>query len=230
MCVLCLHYVCASSWLRVKLKLSSRMLWSHMWGGKDIAAALILNFGIRWRWAVNFTLQSLYPRVRTQEHIEQQAAWAPQLVYMFGKRWILASVGILTLDCPVCSTIAILSLLSQLILHMWLSIVIQLQVIQMRLCLSFVWHSLPCDRSIDSSKASSSWSVIYCFLFNFQHFLFSLRSSSSCLCLLHCLSVPSIFPAITCFRRQFPCKMWPIQLAFLFIVHRIFLSFTLHFT
>jgi len=69
--------------------------------------------------------------------------------------------------------------------------------------------------------------VIYCFLINLQYFLFSLRSSSSCLYLLHCLSVPSIFPAITCCRRQFPCKMWPVQLAFLFVVHRMFRSFPL---
>jgi hypothetical protein len=35
----------------------------------------------------------------------------------------------------------------------------------------------------------------------------------------------SIFPSITCFVRQFLCKMWPIQLAFLlFILCRIFLS------
>jgi len=52
---------------------------------------------------------------------------------MFGKRRILASIGILTLDCPACSTVAILSLLSQLTLHVGLTIVIQLQAIQMRL-------------------------------------------------------------------------------------------------
>ena len=45
--------------------------------------------------------------------------------------------------------------------------------------------------------------MIYCFLFQFPVFFFSLRSSSSSLC-LHCLSGPSIFPAIMCFRRQFP--------------------------
>ena len=46
-------------------------------------------------------------------------------------------------------------------------------------------------------------------------FLFFLSSSSSCLCLLHRLHVISTFPSITCFRRQFLRKMWPIQLAFL---------------
>jgi hypothetical protein len=70
--------------------------------------------------------------------------------------------------------------------------------------------------------------------FNFQYFLFSLRSSSSCLRLLPRLLIiyllPSNFPSITCFRRQFLRKMWPIQLAFLlFIVCTIFLSsLTLH--
>ena len=65
--------------------------------------------------------------------------------------------------------------------------------------------------------------------FSFQYPLVSLRSSSSCLLLLPRLSItsslPSIFPSITCFRRQFPRKMWPIQLAFLlFTICRIFLS------
>jgi len=39
------------------------------------------------------------------------------------------------------------------------------------------------------------------------------------------LIIPYIFPTITCFKRQFLCKMWPIQLAFLcFIVFRMALS------
>jgi len=53
---------------------------------------------------------------------------------------------------------------------------------------------------------------------SFQYRLFSLRSSSSCLPLLHSSShhfYHFIFPSITCFRRQFLHKMWPIQLAFL---------------
>ena len=59
--------------------------------------------------------------------------------------------------------------------------------------------------------------------------LLSLSSSSSFLCLLPRLFVISIspftFPSITCFRRQFLRKMWPIQLAFRFLIScRIFLS------
>ena len=58
------------------------------------------------------------------------------------------------------------------------------------------------------SKASS---------FKWEYPLTSLRSSSSFLRLLPCLLVtsisPFIFPSITCFRRQFLRKMWPIQLA-----------------
>ena len=69
------------------------------------------------------------------------------------------------------------------------------------------------------SKASS---------FKWEYPLLSLRSSSSFLRLLPRLLVtsisPFIFPSITCFRRQFLRKMWPIQLAFRFrISRRIFL-------
>ena len=58
--------------------------------------------------------------------------------------------------------------------------------------------------------------------------LLSLTSSSSFLRLLPRLLVtsisPFIFPSITCFRRQFLRKMWPIQLAFRFLIScRIFL-------
>ena len=64
--------------------------------------------------------------------------------------------------------------------------------------------------------------------FNWQYPLLSLRSSCSFLRLLHRLLVtsicPFIFPSITCFRRQFLRKMWPIQLAFRFLIScRIFL-------
>jgi hypothetical protein len=52
--------------------------------------------------------------------------------------------------------------------------------------------------------------------------LLSLRSSSSCLHLLPRLPVTSIipftFPSITCRRRQFLRKMWPIQLAFRLLI------------
>jgi hypothetical protein len=54
--------------------------------------------------------------------------------------------------------------------------------------------------------------------FNVQHSAISLGSSSSSLRLLARLPttyiLPAIFPWITCFIRQFPSKMWPIQLAF----------------
>ena len=69
------------------------------------------------------------------------------------------------------------------------------------------------------SRASSS---------NWQYPLLSLRSPDSFLRLLPRLLVTSIclfiFPSITCCRRQFLRKMWPIQLAFRFIIScRIFL-------
>ena len=68
--------------------------------------------------------------------------------------------------------------------------------------------------------------------FNFQYFLFSLKLSIKCLCLLllrlRFTHIPSsILPLITCFRRRFLHKMWPIQLPFfLFIVCRILINLT----
>ena len=64
--------------------------------------------------------------------------------------------------------------------------------------------------------------------FNWEYPLLSLRSSSNFIRLLPRLLVtsisPFIFPSITCFRRQFLRKMWPIQLAFSFLIScRIFL-------
>jgi hypothetical protein len=86
---------------------------------------------------------------------------------------------------------------------------------------TFIHCNLSYKRSIPSSKASSPDSAIFCFLFKFQHLIFSLRSCSTCLH-LHLL-IPSIFPS--CFKRKFLCKMRPIQLAFFcFAVCRMVLS------
>jgi len=65
--------------------------------------------------------------------------------------------------------------------------------------------------------------------FNFHYRVFTLKSRSSYLRLRPPLPftsiLPCIFPSITCFRRQFLCKMLSIQVAFLiFIVCRSFLS------
>jgi hypothetical protein len=89
--------------------------------------------------------------------------------------------------------------------------------------------SLSYDRSLASSKASSPEVRSSASCFSLHYLLFSLRSSSSCLHVLPRLPViyllPSNFPSITCFRRQFLSKLWPIQLDFLlFILCRIFLS------
>ena len=55
--------------------------------------------------------------------------------------------------------------------------------------------------------------------FNLQYLLASLRSSGSCLPLMPRLPIPSFFLSfflsVTCFNRQFLCKVWPIQLPFL---------------
>ena len=69
--------------------------------------------------------------------------------------------------------------------------------------------------------------------FNLKFPVVSLRSYSNCLRLLPPLAVssilPSTFPSVTCFRRQFLRKIWPIHLVFrLFIVCRMMMfSFTL---
>jgi hypothetical protein len=64
--------------------------------------------------------------------------------------------------------------------------------------------------------------------FKSEYPVLSPRSSSNLLRLLPRLLVtsirPCIFPSITCFRRQFLRKIWPIQLAFRFLIScRIFL-------
>jgi hypothetical protein len=60
--------------------------------------------------------------------------------------------------------------------------------------------------------------------FKWEYPLLSPRSSSNCFRLLVTSIRPFIFPSITCFRRQFLLKMWPIQLAFPFLIScRIFL-------
>jgi hypothetical protein len=79
-----------------------------------------------------------------------------------------------------------------------------------------------CDRSIASSKASCPQTAIcYCmipfpvssrFLKVIQSLLTSYSSSSRHFYL-------SIFPSVTCFRRQFLPKIWPIQLAFLLLLY-----------
>ena len=66
--------------------------------------------------------------------------------------------------------------------------------------------------------------------FNWQNPFLSLRSSSSFLRLLPRLLVtsicPFIFPSITCRRRQFLRKMWPIQLSFCFLFYTFVDFFT----
>jgi hypothetical protein len=65
--------------------------------------------------------------------------------------------------------------------------------------------------------------------FRCKYPLISLQLSSSFLHLPHLpvtFNAPFIFPSMTCLRRQFICKMWPIQLAFrLLISCRLFLCY-----
>ena len=79
------------------------------------------------------------------------------------------------------------------------------------LCLTTAPRRLP-KRVLSRVRANAS-------SLNFQYPVVSLRPYSSCFRLLRRLSVPSvslcIVPSVTCFKRQFLRKMWPIQLAFL---------------
>jgi hypothetical protein len=87
-------------------------------------------------------------------------------------------------------------------------------------CLTTSPYNLP-KRVLHRVRASAS-------SFDFQFPRFPLRLFGSCLRLLPRLPVtsilPSIFPSVICFRRQLQRKMWPIRLALLFFVWRIFLS------
>jgi len=49
--------------------------------------------------------------------------------------------------------------------------------------------------------------------FSFKYRLFYLRSPSICLRLLARLPLTSIFSSVTCFRRWFVRKIWPVHLA-----------------
>jgi len=83
--------------------------------------------------------------------------------------------------------------------------------------------TLPCCRTTACSKESSVKTTVWCFLFQIPVPTLLLQNIS--LRLPSHLSVPSIFRSMTCFRRQFLRKMWPIQFAFLgFIVCRILLQ------
>jgi len=95
-----------------------------------------------------------------------------------------------------------------------------MRIINYFCCLSY-------DRSLSSYKANSPQCDLVLPLPVSSILFFSVKSNCSCLCLLPQLAVnfilPYIFPSITCFRRQFLLKMWPIQLAlFLLIACRIF--------
>ena len=90
----------------------------------------------------------------------------------------------------------------------------------------FIIHSfssLSDNRSKAYSKTMPLHSAIQRFLLQMRVSSPVLKSSSSFLRLLPRLLVtsisPFIFPSITCFRRQFLRKMWPIKLAFVLLFH-----------
>jgi len=84
------------------------------------------------------------------------------------------------------------------------------------------FSSLSYNRSIASSKRVLHRVLSRAPSFNFQYPLVFLRPSSSCLNHHLHLPITSILPSIflttKSFRRQFLCKMWPIQSLFLLFV------------
>jgi hypothetical protein len=95
----------------------------------------------------------------------------------------------------------------------------------------YSFSSLSYDRSKTSSTASCPHRAIYSSFLQMRVSLLSLRSSSSFLLLLPHFPVtyipPFILPSLSCCRRQFLCRMWPIQFVFrLRISCRIFLCST----
>jgi len=54
--------------------------------GSKVLTALILTFGVRWRWMVNIMLLLLYPSDRTRVPTEQEAGWTPEPVWTFRRR------------------------------------------------------------------------------------------------------------------------------------------------
>jgi hypothetical protein len=88
---------------------------------------------------------------------------------------------------------------------------------------------LPYNRSRAPHKASSPEMPSSASALKFHYLHLSLGSSSSCVRRLSRLPVSSLFPSIMGFRKQFPRKMWPIQLAFpLFIACSILGPPSLH--
>jgi len=62
-----------------------------------------------------FTLFALLPRKECPVPIEEEAGWTPEPVWMFQRRdKYPAAASIQTPDCPACSTVTILTMLSQL--------------------------------------------------------------------------------------------------------------------
>jgi hypothetical protein len=99
-------------------------------------------------------------------------------------------------------------------------------------CWSFKFHypgtntfsSLSHDRSKHFPKPALHIVRPRAFSVRCEYPLFSLRSSSNFLrqlLLLFTSIPPFVFPSITCCRRQFLCKIWPIKLAKVWCIIRI---------
>jgi hypothetical protein len=85
------------------------------------------------------------------------------------------------------------------------------------LCLTTSIHPLP-----NRVRSSASSFIVFCRLV-------SLRSSSSCWCLLLCLPFSSIFCSVTRFRVQFIRRLWPSSFFLLFYDIPFLIYFKYHF-
>jgi hypothetical protein len=63
-------------------------------------APLILNLGTRWKIVANLTPRPLYPRARTQVHIEYKTGWEQNRDGYFGEEKNLSFFSII---CPLCT-------------------------------------------------------------------------------------------------------------------------------
>jgi hypothetical protein len=85
--------------------------------GSRLVVPLIFNLSIRWRPVVNFAPQPLYTWERILVPIEEEAGCTlePVLTFWSGEKF-LGSIEIRNPDCPVNSTVAILTTPPQLII------------------------------------------------------------------------------------------------------------------
>jgi len=101
-------------------------------------------------------------------------------------------------------------------------LVLKLTHATLSLAIIHSFRSLSDARSTASPKRVLNWMRSSASSSSIQYTPSALRSFNNCLRPLPCPPVtfilPSIFPSVKCFRKQFLRKIWPIQLAFLLFI------------